>query len=80
MRPYRIALLDLAREAGATVRMGARPTDLARCESGWHATLPDGEALEARLLVGADAFIGIVGNSHSPGRGLARIAASALDF
>lgn len=48
------ALLDRAREAGATIRMGARPTTIERCAAGWRATLPDGDAVEARLLVGAD--------------------------
>lgn len=48
------ALLDLAREAGVSVRMGARPTAVERVSGGWRATLPDGESLEARLLVGAD--------------------------
>ncbi len=47
-------LLDLAREAGAVVRMGARPTSVERADGGWTATLPSGETIEARLLVGAD--------------------------
>jgi 2-polyprenyl-6-methoxyphenol hydroxylase-like FAD-dependent oxidoreductase len=46
-------LLDLARSAGAVVRMGARPT-VERSAEGWRAILPDGEVLTARLLVGAD--------------------------
>jgi len=48
------ALLDLAREAGVVVRMGARPTAVERTSGGWSATLPGGEMLQARLLVGAD--------------------------
>jgi len=48
------ALLDLAREAGADIRMGVRAQAIERIGSGWRATLPDGETLEARLLVGAD--------------------------
>jgi len=47
-------LLELARAAGAEVRMGARPTELERIAGGWRATLPNGEPIEARLLVGAD--------------------------
>lgn len=48
------ALLDLARAAGAVVRMGARPSAVERASGGWRAQLPAGEAVEARLLVGAD--------------------------
>ncbi len=48
------ALLDLACAAGANVRMGARPTAIERTAGGWRATLPGGESVEARLLVGAD--------------------------
>ncbi len=48
------ALLDLAREAGVQVRMGARPTSIERSGAGWRVALPDGECVEARLLVGAD--------------------------
>ncbi len=47
-------LLRLAREAGAEVRMGARPTSLRRGGDGWLAMLPDGSEIRARLLVGAD--------------------------
>jgi menaquinone-9 beta-reductase len=47
-------LLDLAREAGANIHMGARVTGLARGSDGWRVTLPGGEPIEARLLVGAD--------------------------
>ena len=47
-------LLDLAREAGVQVRMGARPTSIERAANGWQAALPSGERLETRLLVGAD--------------------------
>lgn len=47
-------LLDLARAAGVQVCMGARPTSIERRSGGWCATLPNGERLEARLLVGAD--------------------------
>ncbi len=42
------ALLDLAREAGASVRMGCRPK-VERTREGWRA-----DDIEARLLVGAD--------------------------
>jgi 2-polyprenyl-6-methoxyphenol hydroxylase-like FAD-dependent oxidoreductase len=48
------ALLALAREAGATVRMGARPQSVERTANGWRAVLPDGDVIEARLLIGAD--------------------------
>jgi 2-polyprenyl-6-methoxyphenol hydroxylase-like FAD-dependent oxidoreductase len=55
MRPqFDNALLELARQAGANVRMGARPAKMERTSAGWRAVLPDGEALEARLLIGAD--------------------------
>jgi len=47
-------LLDLARESGATIRMGARPLRLERADGGWKATLPAGDELRSRLLVGAD--------------------------
>jgi 2-polyprenyl-6-methoxyphenol hydroxylase-like FAD-dependent oxidoreductase len=47
-------LLDLAREAGVIVNMGARPTALDRNPDGWCATLPNGEMVNARLLAGAD--------------------------
>lgn len=47
-------LLDLAREAGAEIRMGTRATAIERSATGWRATLPEGEILEARLLIGAD--------------------------
>jgi 2-polyprenyl-6-methoxyphenol hydroxylase-like FAD-dependent oxidoreductase len=47
-------LLDLAREAGATIQMGARPVRIERAEEGWRATLATGEVLRSRLLVGAD--------------------------
>lgn len=47
-------LLDRARDAGVDVRMGARPTSIERRSGGWSAILPNGEQLEARLLVGAD--------------------------
>jgi 2-polyprenyl-6-methoxyphenol hydroxylase-like FAD-dependent oxidoreductase len=46
-------LLDLAREAGVMVKMGARPT-LERTPGGWRAQLADNEEITARLLVGAD--------------------------
>lgn len=48
------ALLDLAREHGARVEMGARPVKLERIVGGWRATFHDREPIEARLLVGAD--------------------------
>jgi flavin-dependent dehydrogenase len=48
------AFLDLAREAGATIRMGARPQDVARHGGGWRATFSNNETVNARLLVGAD--------------------------
>ena len=47
-------LLEIAREAGTEVRMGTRPSAVERSPAGWRATLPDGEAVEARLLIGAD--------------------------
>lgn len=47
-------LLDLARAAGAQIRMGARPSAVERAGEEWRATLPDGEVIDARLLVGAD--------------------------
>jgi 2-polyprenyl-6-methoxyphenol hydroxylase-like FAD-dependent oxidoreductase len=47
-------LLDLGRKAGATVRMGARPKRVEQYAGGWRATLADGEAINARVLVGAD--------------------------
>lgn len=47
-------LLHLAREAGATIRMGCRPAKIERTPGGWRATLLEAEAIEARLLVGAD--------------------------
>jgi 2-polyprenyl-6-methoxyphenol hydroxylase-like FAD-dependent oxidoreductase len=47
-------LLGLASGAGAEIRFGARPTKLVRTGSGWRATLPDGDEIEARLLIGAD--------------------------
>ena len=47
-------LLEIAREAGAEIRMGARPTTVERADSGWRATLAEGEVIEARLLIGAD--------------------------
>jgi flavin-dependent dehydrogenase len=47
-------LLELAREAGATIRMGARPQRIERVNGKWNATLPDGERVEATLLIGAD--------------------------
>jgi 2-polyprenyl-6-methoxyphenol hydroxylase-like FAD-dependent oxidoreductase len=48
------ALLDVAREAGAEVRMGSRPISLERSSAGWRAILPDGESIDAGLLIGAD--------------------------
>jgi len=48
------ALLELAQEAGAEIRLGARATAIERINGGWQATLPKGELVEARLLVGAD--------------------------
>jgi len=48
------ALLEAACEAGAEIRMNNRPLGLERCSTGWHASLPTGERVEARLLVGAD--------------------------
>ena len=48
------ALLGIAREAGAVIRMGVRPAKLIRATGGWRATLSDGEVIEAKLLVGAD--------------------------
>lgn len=48
------AFLDLAREAGAIVRMGARPVRLERDGGGWRATLAGGEQIDAKLLIGAD--------------------------
>ena len=48
------ALLGIAREAGAVIRMGMRPAKLMRTTGGWRATLPNGEVIEAKLLVGAD--------------------------
>ena len=47
-------LLSIAREAGVTVRMGARPQKIERTGAGWRATLPNGEVVESRLLIGAD--------------------------
>jgi 2-polyprenyl-6-methoxyphenol hydroxylase-like FAD-dependent oxidoreductase len=47
-------LLELAREAGATIRMGMRPAKIERRGGGWRATLVDGESIDVRLLVGAD--------------------------
>jgi menaquinone-9 beta-reductase len=47
-------LLDLGREAGAAIRMGARPKRVERHDGGWCATLADGETINARVLVGAD--------------------------
>jgi 2-polyprenyl-6-methoxyphenol hydroxylase-like FAD-dependent oxidoreductase len=47
-------LLELAREEGATVRMGARPVKVERAAQGWCAELAGGERVAARLLVGAD--------------------------
>lgn len=47
-------LLRLAREAGATIRMGTRPARIEHDENGWCATLVTGEVLRSRLLVGAD--------------------------
>jgi len=47
-------LLGLARDAGAVIRMGVRPTKLTRRTGGWRVTLPNGEIIEAKLLVGAD--------------------------
>jgi 2-polyprenyl-6-methoxyphenol hydroxylase-like FAD-dependent oxidoreductase len=46
--------LDLGRESGALIRMGARPMRVERHRGGWRATLDDGETIDARLLVGAD--------------------------
>lgn len=48
------AFLDLASEAGASIRMGARPAKVERHHGDWRATLADGETIDARLLVGAD--------------------------
>jgi 2-polyprenyl-6-methoxyphenol hydroxylase-like FAD-dependent oxidoreductase len=48
------AFLDLAREAGASIRMGTRPEHIERCENGWRAMIPGDEAIHARVLVGAD--------------------------
>jgi 2-polyprenyl-6-methoxyphenol hydroxylase-like FAD-dependent oxidoreductase len=48
------ALLGAARKAGAIVRMGARMQNLHRTASGWDITLPDGETIFTRLLIGAD--------------------------
>lgn len=48
------AFLDLARAAGASIRMGARPAKVERHNGGWRATFGDGEPVDARLLVGAD--------------------------
>ena len=48
------AFLDLGREAGAAIRMGARPKKVERYSGRWRATLLDGETINARLLVGAD--------------------------
>lgn len=47
------ALLDLAREAGVHVEMGARPA-LEHHGHGWRALLPNGEEIWAGLVVGAD--------------------------
>jgi menaquinone-9 beta-reductase len=47
-------LLDAAQKAGAKVRMGERPQSVTRTPAGWLATLPAGDTIEARLLVGAD--------------------------
>lgn len=48
------ALLALASEAGATIRMGTRVQRIERTVDGWRVILPDCEPIEARLLVGAD--------------------------
>jgi 2-polyprenyl-6-methoxyphenol hydroxylase-like FAD-dependent oxidoreductase len=48
------ALLKLASEQGATIRMGARPQRIERADGQWNATLADGEPIQARLLIGAD--------------------------
>jgi menaquinone-9 beta-reductase len=48
------AFLDLAREAGAIIRLGARPAKIQRYDAGWRAALADGETIDAKLLVGAD--------------------------
>lgn len=48
------ALLEAAREAGAAIRFGARPTLVRRTSDGWQAAFSGGEEIEARLLVGAD--------------------------
>ena len=47
-------LLDLAGEAGASIRFGARPVKVERHQGRWRATLAGGETIEARILVGAD--------------------------
>jgi 2-polyprenyl-6-methoxyphenol hydroxylase-like FAD-dependent oxidoreductase len=47
-------LLVLAGEAGAVIRMNARPTSIERVGCGWCATLAGGETIAARLLIGAD--------------------------
>lgn len=48
------AFLDLAGDAGASIRMGSRPGKVERHSGGWRATLADGGTIDARLLVGAD--------------------------
>jgi 2-polyprenyl-6-methoxyphenol hydroxylase-like FAD-dependent oxidoreductase len=48
------ALLAAAAKAGATIRMGARMQHLQRTAGGWDITLPDGETISTRLLIGAD--------------------------
>jgi 2-polyprenyl-6-methoxyphenol hydroxylase-like FAD-dependent oxidoreductase len=48
------ALLEFAREAGATVLMGTRPDRIERAAGSWVATISGGEKIRAHLLIGAD--------------------------
>jgi 2-polyprenyl-6-methoxyphenol hydroxylase-like FAD-dependent oxidoreductase len=48
------ALLHVAAQSGATVRLGKRLHKLRRTERGWCAELTDGETISTRLLIGAD--------------------------
>lgn len=48
------ALLHLASQHGATIRMGQRLQGLQQTRAGWRAQLANGETISTRLLIGAD--------------------------
>ncbi len=62
-----VALVDVARGAGATVRDGAALTALADDDEGISAELADGATVRARWVVGADGHYSAVRRSLRPG-------------